>query len=226
MPMPMPMPMPMCVHVCACVCVCVHAQQIHCTAAHRSAPQRTAAHRMLLRPASASRAAQALDLAAPPVWRGQRVCCSRECAWRHPGWPHTVAPHRCRRFSIINSLMIVLFLSGMVAMIMMRTLHRDFNRYNATEAAEDVEEETGWKLVHGDVYAPARPHRPRRRPDPNALALGELCAAERHLLCSALLCSALLCSALLCSALLCSHACVCVPHAAASGRLRCRCCSR
>ena len=31
-------------------------------------------------------------------------------------------------FSIINSLMIVLFLSGMVAMIMMRTLHRDFNR--------------------------------------------------------------------------------------------------
>jgi len=57
-------------------------------------------------------------------------------------------------FSIINSLMIVLFLSGMVAMIMMRTLHRDFNRYNATEAAEDVEEETGWKLVHGDVFRP------------------------------------------------------------------------
>merc|ERR1719353_2775435 len=50
-------------------------------------------------------------------------------------------------FSIVNSLMIVLFLSGMVAMIMMRTLHRDFNRYNATEAAEDVEEETGWKLA-------------------------------------------------------------------------------
>merc|ERR1719253_1495283 len=57
-------------------------------------------------------------------------------------------------FSIVNSLMIVLFLTGMVAMIMMRTLHRDFNRYNATEAAEDVEEETGWKLVHGDVFRP------------------------------------------------------------------------
>ena len=56
--------------------------------------------------------------------------------------------------------MIVLFLSGMVAMIMMRTLHRDFNRYNATEAAEDVEEETGWKLVHGDVYAASPPRRP------------------------------------------------------------------
>ena len=35
-------------------------------------------------------------------------------------------------FSIVNSLMIVLFLSGMVAMIMMRTLHRDFNRCAAT----------------------------------------------------------------------------------------------
>jgi len=57
-------------------------------------------------------------------------------------------------FSIVNSLMIVLFLSGMVAMILMRTLHRDFNRYNAIEAAEEVEEETGWKLVHGDVFRP------------------------------------------------------------------------
>lgn len=33
-------------------------------------------------------------------------------------------------FSIINSVMIVLFLTGMVAMIMMRTLHADFRRYN------------------------------------------------------------------------------------------------
>ena len=57
-------------------------------------------------------------------------------------------------FSIINSLMIVLFLSGMVAMIMMRTLHRDFNRYNAADATEELEEDTGWKLVHGDVFRP------------------------------------------------------------------------
>ena len=32
--------------------------------------------------------------------------------------------------SIMNSLVIVLFLSGMVAMIMLRTLHRDIARYN------------------------------------------------------------------------------------------------
>ncbi len=57
-------------------------------------------------------------------------------------------------FSIVNSLMIVLFLSGMVAMIMLRTLHADLNRYNASEPTDDVDDETGWKLVHGDVFRP------------------------------------------------------------------------
>ena len=50
--------------------------------------------------------------------------------------------------------MIVLFLSGMVAMIMMRTLHRDISKYNQLETAEEAQEETGWKLVHGDVFRP------------------------------------------------------------------------
>eukprot|EP01023_Acetabularia_acetabulum_P016371 TRINITY_DN1808_c0_g1_i2.p1 TRINITY_DN1808_c0_g1~~TRINITY_DN1808_c0_g1_i2.p1 ORF type:complete len:682 (-),score=91.71 TRINITY_DN1808_c0_g1_i2:217-2226(-) len=57
-------------------------------------------------------------------------------------------------FSIVNSLMIVLFLSGMVAMIMMRTLHRDITKYNQLETDDDQQEETGWKLVHGDVFRP------------------------------------------------------------------------
>jgi transmembrane 9 superfamily protein 2/4 len=57
-------------------------------------------------------------------------------------------------FSIINSLMIVLFLTGMVAMIMLRTLHRDISAYNQLETVEEAQEETGWKLVHGDVFRP------------------------------------------------------------------------
>eukprot|EP01089_Gocevia_fonbrunei_P014850 TRINITY_DN4180_c0_g2_i1.p1 TRINITY_DN4180_c0_g2~~TRINITY_DN4180_c0_g2_i1.p1 ORF type:complete len:634 (+),score=120.22 TRINITY_DN4180_c0_g2_i1:94-1995(+) len=58
-------------------------------------------------------------------------------------------------FSIINSVMIVLFLTGMVAMIMMRTLHRDIGRYKEQEnSGEEAPEETGWKLVHGDVFRP------------------------------------------------------------------------
>ena len=57
-------------------------------------------------------------------------------------------------FSIVNSLMIVLFLSGMLAMIVMRTVHADFKRYRELETQEEAQEETGWKLVHGDVFRP------------------------------------------------------------------------
>eukprot|EP00516_Mucochytrium_quahogii_P000084 CAMPEP_0203757504 /NCGR_PEP_ID=MMETSP0098-20131031/10533_1 /ASSEMBLY_ACC=CAM_ASM_000208 /TAXON_ID=96639 /ORGANISM=" , Strain NY0313808BC1" /LENGTH=613 /DNA_ID=CAMNT_0050649721 /DNA_START=140 /DNA_END=1978 /DNA_ORIENTATION=- len=57
-------------------------------------------------------------------------------------------------YSIINSLMIVLFLTGMVAMIMMRTLHKDIARYNEEQTSEEAQEEFGWKLVHGDVFRP------------------------------------------------------------------------
>lgn len=35
--------------------------------------------------------------------------------------------------SIMNSLVIVLFLSGMVAMILLRTLHKDIARYNQVD---------------------------------------------------------------------------------------------
>ncbi|KAG8553447.1 hypothetical protein GDO81_003413 [Engystomops pustulosus] len=57
-------------------------------------------------------------------------------------------------FSIMNSLVIVLFLSGMVAMIMLRTLHKDIARYNQIDSSEDAQEEFGWKLVHGDIFRP------------------------------------------------------------------------
>eukprot|EP01062_Namystynia_karyoxenos_P069674 TRINITY_DN65146_c0_g1_i1.p1 TRINITY_DN65146_c0_g1~~TRINITY_DN65146_c0_g1_i1.p1 ORF type:complete len:647 (+),score=236.47 TRINITY_DN65146_c0_g1_i1:120-2060(+) len=57
-------------------------------------------------------------------------------------------------FSIVNSALIVLFLSGMVAMILLRSLHKDFNRYNDPENEDAAQEETGWKLCHGDVFRP------------------------------------------------------------------------
>lgn len=46
----------------------------------------------------------------------------------------------------------------MVAMILLRTVHRDISRYNAIDLDEDVQEDFGWKLVHGEVFRP-----PRRR---------------------------------------------------------------
>lgn len=66
--------------------------------------------------------------------------------------PHT----NIQWFSILNSLVIVLFLTGMVAMILLRTLHKDIARYNQIESADDAQEEFGWKLVHGDVFRPPR----------------------------------------------------------------------
>lgn len=42
-------------------------------------------------------------------------------------------------FSILNSLVIVLFLSGMVAMILLRTLHKDIARYNQIDNGEDAQ---------------------------------------------------------------------------------------
>lgn len=57
-------------------------------------------------------------------------------------------------FAICNSVAIVLFLSGILALIIIRTLRRDIARYNRDEEMDDALEETGWKLVHGDVFRP------------------------------------------------------------------------
>nr|GFA01382.1 transmembrane 9 superfamily member 1-like [Tanacetum cinerariifolium] len=58
--------------------------------------------------------------------------------------------------SIFNSFMMVIFLTGLVSMILMRTLRNDYAKYaredDVLETLErDVSEECGWKLVHGDV---------------------------------------------------------------------------
>ncbi|CAF1017616.1 unnamed protein product [Adineta ricciae] len=56
-------------------------------------------------------------------------------------------------FSIINSVIVIFFLAGIVAMIIVKTLRRDIARYNQEDLDEGIEE-TGWKLVHGDVFRP------------------------------------------------------------------------
>jgi len=57
-------------------------------------------------------------------------------------------------YSIVNSLMIVMFMSGAIATIMIRTLRKDIAGYNELQTLEEAQEETGWKLVHGDVFRP------------------------------------------------------------------------
>lgn len=57
-------------------------------------------------------------------------------------------------FSITNSFMIVLFLTIMIGMILIRTLRKDIQNYNDTSGVEEAKEESGWKLVHGDIFRP------------------------------------------------------------------------
>jgi hypothetical protein len=52
--------------------------------------------------------------------------------------------------SIMNSCVLVLLLTGFLAIIIMRILKSDYNRY--ARAEDEEEEDYGWKLIHGDVF--------------------------------------------------------------------------
>eukprot|EP00567_Pseudictyota_dubia_P004890 CAMPEP_0197449746 /NCGR_PEP_ID=MMETSP1175-20131217/22782_1 /TAXON_ID=1003142 /ORGANISM="Triceratium dubium, Strain CCMP147" /LENGTH=80 /DNA_ID=CAMNT_0042981967 /DNA_START=9 /DNA_END=247 /DNA_ORIENTATION=+ len=41
---------------------------------------------------------------------------------------------------------------------MIRTLRKDIAGYNEMQTLEEAQEETGWKLVHGDVFRPPTNH--------------------------------------------------------------------
>eukprot|EP00002_Diphylleia_rotans_P017516 TRINITY_DN3400_c0_g2_i2.p1 TRINITY_DN3400_c0_g2~~TRINITY_DN3400_c0_g2_i2.p1 ORF type:complete len:308 (+),score=72.11 TRINITY_DN3400_c0_g2_i2:53-976(+) len=64
--------------------------------------------------------------------------------------------HQIHWFSIFNSFMMVIFLAGLVSMILMRTLKKDYARYSREEEdgleLEHEAEESGWKQIHGDVF--------------------------------------------------------------------------
>lgn len=73
-------------------------------------------------------------------------------------------------FSLVNSAVVVIFLVVTVTSVLFRALKKDIARYNrldqinlddlsGTSALEDgVQEDSGWKLVHGDVFrTPSRP---------------------------------------------------------------------
>eukprot|EP00270_Netrium_digitus_P006730 TRINITY_DN1940_c0_g1_i2.p1 TRINITY_DN1940_c0_g1~~TRINITY_DN1940_c0_g1_i2.p1 ORF type:complete len:647 (-),score=171.95 TRINITY_DN1940_c0_g1_i2:358-2208(-) len=55
-------------------------------------------------------------------------------------------------FSIINSCVTVLLLTGFLATILMRVLKNDFIKYTREDDSAEDQEETGWKYIHGDVF--------------------------------------------------------------------------
>lgn len=58
--------------------------------------------------------------------------------------------------SIINSVVLVVLLLGFVAIIVTRTLNKDFARYSQEEddleLEADSQEDHGWKIIHADVF--------------------------------------------------------------------------
>ncbi|KAI8641398.1 hypothetical protein BD408DRAFT_346224 [Parasitella parasitica] len=64
--------------------------------------------------------------------------------------------HKVHWLSIFSSFMMVLFLTGLVSVILLRTVKRDFTRYDREEGLTDFDrdlgDEYGWKQVHGDVF--------------------------------------------------------------------------
>lgn len=72
--------------------------------------------------------------------------------------------------------MMVIFLVGLVSMILMRTLRKDYARYSKDEEVDDMErdlgDEYGWKQVHGDVF----------RSPPHALLFSALVGAGYQLI--------------------------------------------
>ncbi|URE14341.1 Endomembrane protein 70 [Musa troglodytarum] len=63
--------------------------------------------------------------------------------------PHHLEIHW---FSIVNSCVTVLLLTGFLATILMRVLKNDFNKYSHDEESIEDQEETGWKYLNGDVF--------------------------------------------------------------------------
>lgn len=60
--------------------------------------------------------------------------------------------------SLVNSVLVAVILSALVLVVLLRALRKDIARYNQLDINEDVQDDSGWKLVHGDVFrAPKNP---------------------------------------------------------------------
>lgn len=57
-------------------------------------------------------------------------------------------------FALINSTVVVVFVAVITSLVITRMLRKDIAQYNEVDLAEDITDEMGWKLVHGDVFRP------------------------------------------------------------------------
>ncbi|SCV04344.1 LAMI_0H15368g1_1 [Lachancea mirantina] len=76
-------------------------------------------------------------------------------ATRWDNYLHVYDP-KVQWFSLINFSIVVILLSSVVVHSLLRTLKEDLSRYNSFNLDDDFQEETGWKLIHGDVFRSPR----------------------------------------------------------------------
>ncbi|KAI8333110.1 hypothetical protein BC941DRAFT_435122 [Chlamydoabsidia padenii] len=64
--------------------------------------------------------------------------------------------HQVHWLSIFSSFLMVLFLTGLVSVILLRTIKNDYARYDREESLADFDrdfgDDWGWKQVYGDVF--------------------------------------------------------------------------
>jgi len=101
-----------------------------------------------------------------PIEVNQKLEFTYSVAWKETSKPfvdrfnryleYDFFEHKIHWFSVVNSIMMVVFLCGLVGLILVRTLRNDFARYSKED---DIEmdgiqgiEDSGWKQVHGDVF--------------------------------------------------------------------------
>lgn len=59
-------------------------------------------------------------------------------------------------FSLINFSLVVVVLGLIIAQILARALKNDIVKYNEVSLDDEVSEESGWKLLHADVFRPPK----------------------------------------------------------------------
>eukprot|EP00850_Spirogloea_muscicola_P009818 SM000056S17936 [mRNA] locus=s56:270892:274274:+ [translate_table: standard] len=102
------------------------------------------------------------------VKEGEEIIYSYDVTWNPSNieWPSRwdaylrMPGDQVHWFSILNSLMVIGFLAGMVFVILLRSVHRDLAKIEQLdkEEAAQMADESGWKLVVGDVFrAPPLP---------------------------------------------------------------------
>lgn len=107
------------------------------------------------------------------VKKGEKIIFTYDVIWTHSDVAWTSRwdiylnahklPAKVHWYSITNSIMVVLFLSLLVVSMLVRNLRRDIAAYNALaaladEEADDEQDESGWKLIHADVFRPPDNH--------------------------------------------------------------------